>query len=91
MCFDKHVVTLIPLFITPIVYTLVSGRLTFEIRVYQFFYVLIYRMLITGTIFAYGQTGTGKTYTMEGKLYSLSPLSYHRCVTSSFTRESCQP
>lgn len=24
------------------------------------------RIYITGTIFAYGQTGTGKTFTMEG-------------------------
>ena len=26
-----------------------------------------------GTIFAYGQTGTGKTYTMEGKLTNDKP------------------
>ena len=28
--------------------------------------MLLATLLSTGTIFAYGQTGTGKTYTMEG-------------------------
>lgn len=28
-----------------------------------------------GTIFAYGQTGTGKTYTMEGNTYSRDAIS----------------
>jgi len=30
-----------------------------------------------GTIFAYGQTGTGKTYTMEGKLEYMHRLRFH--------------
>lgn len=36
----------------------------------------------TGTIFAYGQTGTGKTYTMEGKdrSQSLTKSSILCCV-----------
>ena len=29
-------------------------------------WTIILTMCSTGTIFAYGQTGTGKTYTMEG-------------------------
>lgn len=29
-------------------------------------YLQYHTYLILGTIFAYGQTGTGKTYTMEG-------------------------
>lgn len=28
--------------------------------------ICIYQYLFSGTIFAYGQTGTGKTFTMEG-------------------------
>ena len=31
-----------------------------------------------GTIFAYGQTGTGKTFTMEGKNQSTKSKSIHR-------------
>lgn len=37
------------------------------------------------TIFAYGPTGTGKTYTMEGDIYSQED----KCVLSSYT--SCHP
>ena len=39
--------------------------------IYKVVYVEILNVCMyvhcTGTIFAYGQTGTGKTYTMEGK------------------------
>ena len=35
-------------------------------RCLAFSFELCYLLHIAGTIFAYGQTGTGKTFTMEG-------------------------
>ena len=44
-------------------------RLLHVYRVYKstIYSLIYYYYRYTGTIFAYGQTGTGKTYTMEGE------------------------
>ena len=38
----------------------------YAVNVLKFFYECGIACLVSGTIFAYGQTGTGKTFTMEG-------------------------
>ena len=48
-------------------YLAIYGSLDTDMKIMSIKLNYIVFSIILGTIFAYGQTGTGKTYTMEGK------------------------
>lgn len=39
-----------------------------------------------GTIFAYGQTGAGKTYTIQGEIESVTSLVFFFCLVAVFSK-----